>query len=116
MISQAFIPNFSASLIRLDQVDFGFPLWLDMLIDMGSGAVSWFFVQAISSLSQNSKENVTNILSIIIGFVVGVLVHVFLKYWIIIVIALGILLLTAIIICVKNYIQSEKEKSENWKK
>lgn len=97
-----YILNFAAYLIRIDNVDFGFPLWLDLLIDGISGLIAYFFIRSMFSLSKRDEQTWQNVIAIIIGFIIGIIVHIFLKYWIWIVIIIGILLITSIICYIVN--------------
>ena len=104
--------NFATYLIRIDNVDFGFPLWLDFLIDGVSGLIAYFFVRAMFSLSKKDEQTWQNIIAIVVGFIIGIIVHIFLKYWIVITIVLGIVLIVTIVCYI---IKKGKQKKKSAK-
>ena len=99
-------------IILIDNTDFGFPLWLDFIIDCISGILSYFFVKGIFNLSKKDEQTWQNVIAIVVGFIIGIIVHIFLKYWIVITIVLGIVLIVTIVCYI---IKKGKQKKKSAK-
>lgn len=98
--------DFAKFLIELDNKDFGFPLWLDILISAIGGIIAYLFVGAIAeSIDFYDKSAMSlgkNILGIIFGFVIGFVIHIFLRYWYVILAILVLLLVVIVLIFIRN--------------
>lgn len=86
--------KFAEFLFILDNTDFGIPWWLDLLIDSIAGGIAFVLTKSICGAlrirDRESKDTIDNVLSIIIGFVIALVVHIFMKYWIVIVSIIGV--------------------------
>lgn len=95
-----YIFRFVEWLIKIDNTDFGFPLWLDLVVSIFSGIVTYFLVgilfDRIKFYDKDIMSKANTIIGIIVGFVIGVVVHIFLKYWFIIIPILGIFIICSI--------------------
>lgn len=109
LYSLSYVINLAMFIVKIDNTDFGFPLWLDTVIDMVAGFIAYLFVKTLFGLSKNDKEKIKEIVAIVIGLLIGVMVHVLLKYWIIILIIIGVLVVSIIVI---NIIKSKNKKKE----
>lgn len=98
--------NFVNYLIKLDNKDFGFPLWLDIVISTIGGIIAYCFVGGIAGFinfyDKSTMSLGKNIFGIIFGFLIGFLIHVFLKYWYVILSILVLLLVIIILIFIRN--------------
>lgn len=107
------IANFCAWLVSIDNTEFGFPWWLDAIIDAIAGGLAFFITEFICSLvkihDNRSKITLGDVFSIIVGFVIALVVHVFLKYWIVILSIIGTVIVIFVIIVV---LMNKKEKNE----
>lgn len=112
--------KFAELLFILDNTDFGIPWWLDLLIDSIAGGIAFALTKFICSTlhirDRESKDTIGNVLSIIIGFVIALVVHIFMKYCIIIVSIIGAIIVGFIIFIViakirekNNYNKSDVE-------
>lgn len=95
-------------LVLIDNTDFGFPLWLDISIDIFSGVIAYIFMLSLYGISNKNREQTEQIISIIVGFVISFATHCLLKYWYIVVAVLVIFVITTIILLVRN-----KEEKKN---
>lgn len=110
------ILEFAEFLFILDNTEFGFPWWLDLLIDSVAGAVAFGITKAIclfvSIKSKESKETISNVISILVGFAIAVVVHIFMKYWIIIVSLIAVAIVTYVLFTIlKKKKNSELKKN-----
>jgi len=103
--------NFTSWLYILDSTDFGFPWWLDLLIDSIAGGIATtitiMICAALNAKDKKSKDTVGIIVGIIIGFVVAVVAHIFMRYWYVIV---SLIVMAIIGIVVRIVVQNKKEK------
>ena len=88
--------KFAEFLFILDNTDFGIPWWLDLLIDSIAGGIAFILTRSICRKlhirDNNSKDTIDNVLSIIVGFVIALVAHIFMRYWIVIVSIIGALI------------------------
>ena len=81
--------KFAEFLFILDNTDFGIPWWLYLLIDSIAGGIAFlltkFLCGTLRIRDRESKDTIDNVLSVIIGFVIALVIHLFMKYWIVIV-------------------------------
>ena len=110
--------KFAEFLFILDNTDFGIPWWLDLLIDSVAGGIAFVLTKSICGALHirdgESKNTIDNIISIIIGCVIALVVHIFMKYWIVIVSIIGAIIIGFIgYIIISNH--KERKKSENLK-
>lgn len=106
--------NFIEFLFILDNTDFGIPSWLDLLIDSIAGGIAFVLTKSIFVTlhirGRKQKNTIDNVLSIIIGFVIASVVHIFMRYWILIISIIGIILLGFIIFFVVSSYKERKKK------
>lgn len=109
-----FVYDFVAELIKIDNYDFGFSFWFDFTIDTIAGVVAYFFVKVIFySCSKQDKKLIENIVSIVVGFAIGVITHFCIQYWKGILTIAGIVLIVAIICYIIKSINNHKKQKEN---
>lgn len=88
----------------LDYTDFGIPWWLDLLIDSIAGGIAFVLTKSICGTlhirDRESKDTIDNVLRIIVGFVIALVVHIFMNYWIVIVSIIGAIIVGFIIFIV----------------
>lgn len=77
-------------LVSIDNTEFGFPLWLDITIDIITGLITYLFVLSLCGLSNQDRKIVEQVVSIIVGFVISFATHCLLRYWYIIIAVLAI--------------------------
>lgn len=101
-----YIAKVAFFLVSIDNTEFGFPLWLDIFIDIIAGVITYLFMLALCELSNQDKKIVEQVVSIIVGFVISFATHCLLRYWYIIIAVLAIL----IIVAVALFIRSKKDR------
>ena len=106
----SYIFQFALFLMQIDNTEFGFPLWLDIVIDIIAGIITYIFVLSLLNLSKTDKETLSQVCSIIIGFAISCLVHIFLRYWYVVLIALALFITN--IFVVKHIIKVHVKKKE----
>lgn len=89
-------------LVSIDNTDFGFPLWLDITIDIIAGVITYFFVLSLCGLSNQDRKIVEQVVSIIAGFVISFATHCLLRYWYIIIAVLVILVIVAVALSIRS--------------
>ena len=89
-------------LVSIDNTDFGFPLWLDITIDIIAGVITYLFVLSLYVLSNQDRKVVEQVVSIIVGFIIGFVTHCLLKYWYIIIVVLAIFVIVAVALFIRN--------------
>lgn len=112
--------KFAEFLFILDNTDFGIPWWLDLLIDSIAGGIAFVLTKSICGAlrirDRESKDTIDNVLSIIIGFVIALVVHIFMKYWIVIVSIIGAIIVVFITyIIISNHKERNNEVARNKK-
>ena len=114
------ITNFCVWLVSIDNTEFGFPWWLDAIIDAIAGGLAGIITKSICSFigmrSSHSKNTLENVFSIIVGFAVAIIVHIFLEYWIVIIsiiIALIILFVAGVVLWNKKQKKLDKMSDES---
>ena len=98
----SYIFQFAFFLIQIDNTEFGFPLWLDIVIDIIAGTITYLFALSLFNLSKRDKETISQVVSIIVGFIIGLVVHFCLKYWYIVLGIVGLFLVLTLILFFKN--------------
>ena len=102
--------QFAEFLFILDNTDFGIPWWFDLLIDSIAGGIAFVATNFIFGLlDKESKATISNVLSIIIGFVIAVVVHILMRYWIVIVSILGTIVIAFIVYKIVVFLKSKKK-------
>lgn len=108
--------KFAEFLFILDNTDFGIPWWADLLIDSIAGGVTFVLTKSIcGSLhiwDRKINDTIDNVFSIIIGFMIALVVHIIMKYWIIIISVLGTIIIGFIIYLVITHCKEEKENRD----
>ena len=89
-------------LVSIDNTDFGFPLWLDITIDIIAGVITYLFVLSLYGLSNQDRKIVEQVVSIIVGFVISFATHCLLRYWYIIIAVLAIFVIVAVALFIRN--------------
>lgn len=89
-------------LVSIDNTDFGFPLWLDITIDIIAGVITYLFVLSLYGLSYQDRKIVEQVVSIIVGFVISFATHCLLRYWYIIIAVLAIFVIVAVALFIRN--------------
>lgn len=89
-------------LVSIDNTDFGFPLWLDITIDIIAGVITYLFVLSLCGLSNQDRKIVEQVVSIIVGFVISFATHCLLRYWYIIIAVLTIFVIVAVALFIRN--------------
>ena len=89
-------------LVSIDNTDFGFPLWLDITINIIAGVITYFFVLSLCGLSNQDRKIVEQVVSIIVGFVISFATHCLLRYWYIIIAVLAILVIVAVTLSIRS--------------
>lgn len=89
-------------LLSIDNTDFGFPLWLDITINIIAGVITYFFVLSLCGLSNQDRKIVEQVVSIIVGFVISFATHCLLRYWYIIIAVLAILVIVAVTLSIRS--------------
>ena len=89
-------------LVSIDNTDFGFPLWLDITIDIIAGVITYLFVLSLYGLSNQDRKVVEQVVSIIVGFVISFATHCLLRYWYIIIAVLAILVIVAVALSIRS--------------
>lgn len=106
--------KFAEFLIILDNADFGIPWWLDSLIYSIAGGLAFIGMKSLCGAlyihDRESKDMIENVISIIVGFIIAFVVHIFIKYWIVIVSIIGIIVVGLIVYFI---ISREKENKKN---
>ncbi len=102
----SYITKFTFFLINIDNTEFGFPIWLDILIDIIAGVITYGFVLSLFSLSKKDMETAEQVISILVGFTISVATHCLLKFWYII---SGILFIFIVVVIVL-FIKEKKQK------
>ena len=109
------IANFCVWLVSIDNTEFGFPWWLDAIIDAIAGGLAFSITKLICSFfgihDKESKVTLGDIFSILVGFSIALVVHIFLKYWIIILSIIGTVIVAFVIILVLMNRKENKNKS-----
>ena len=104
------IINFGIWLFKIDNTDFGFPGWLDFAISSIAGIIAFAAVGIIADFfgayDKKAMSLTNSIIGIIVGFVIGVLVHAVLQYWYFILAGIGAL---CVILAVFLIIKKRKE-------
>lgn len=89
-------------LVSIDNTDFGFPLWLDITMNIIAGVITYFFVLSLCGLSNQDRKIVEQVVSIIVGFVISFATHCLLRYWYIIIAVLAILVIVAVTLSIRS--------------
>lgn len=89
-------------LVSIDNTDFGFPLWLDITIDIIAGVITYSFVLSLCGLSNQDRKIVEQVVSIIVGFVISFATHCLLRYLYIIIAVLAILVIVAVALSIRS--------------
>ena len=89
-------------LVSIDNTDFGFPLWLDITIDIIAGVITYLFVLSLYGLSNQDRKIVEQVVSIIVGFVISFATHCLLRYWYIVIAVLAIFVIVAVALFIRN--------------
>lgn len=89
-------------LVSIDNTDFGFPLWLDITIDIIAGVITYLFVLSLYGLSNQDRKIVEQVVSIIVGFVISFATHCLLRYWYIVIVVLAIFVIVAVALFIRN--------------
>ena len=58
----SYITKFTFFLINIDNTEFGFPIWLDILIDIIAGVITYGFVLSLFSLSKKDRETAEQVI------------------------------------------------------
>lgn len=98
----SYIFKFAFFLVQIDNTEFGFPLWLDIVIDIIAGVITYLFTLSLFNFSKRDKETISQVISIIVGFIIGLVVHFCLKYWYIVLGVVGLFLVLTLILFFKN--------------
>ena len=111
--------KFAEFLFILDNTDFGIPWWLDLLIDSIAGGIAFVITKSICGALHirdgESKDTIDNVISIIIGFVIALVVHIFMKYWIVIISIIGTIIIGFIVyIVLSNYKEKKKKQTKEF--
>lgn len=96
-------------LVSIDNTDFGFPLWLDITIDIIAGVITYLFVLSLCGLSNQDRKIVEQVVSIIVGFVISFATHCLLRYLYIIIAVLAIFVIVAFALFIRN--KKDRRKS-----
>jgi len=102
--------QFSVWLIELDNTDFGFTWWEDMIISIGAGVLAHVITAVFIDEFSSSGATFENIIGIIVGFIISFVVHCLLRYWYIL-LAVGIALSLAFAIVMIVRKRKEEMKS-----
>lgn len=97
-----YIAKVAFFLVSIDNTDFGFPLWLDITIDIIAGVITYLFVLSLCGLSNQDRKIVEQVVSIIVGFVISFATHCLLRYWYIIIVVLAIFVIVAVVLFIKS--------------
>lgn len=97
-----YIAKVAFFLVSIDNTDFGFPLWLDIIIDIVAGGITYIFMLSLYGLSSNDRKTVEQIVSIIVGFGIGFVTHCLLKYWYIVVAVLAIFVIVTVVLFIRS--------------
>jgi len=89
-------------LVSIDNTDFGFPLWLDITINIIAGVITYFFVLSLCGLANQDRKIVEQVVSIIVGFVISFATHCLLRYWYIVIAVLAIFVIVAVALFIRN--------------
>lgn len=103
------VAEVSFLLVTIDNAEFGFPLWLDIIVDVVAGVITYIFAFLLCGLSNKDKKVAEQIISIIVGFAVSIITHCLLKYWYVIAGILVVIIAVSTVICVKG----KKKESES---
>ena len=106
-----YIFQFAFFLVQIDNTEFGFPPWLDIVIDIIAGIITYLFTLSLFNISKRDKETISQVVSIIVGFIIGFIVHFCLKYWYIVLGVVGLFLVLTLILFLKN--KPKKVAKEN---
>lgn len=98
----SYIAKVAFFLVSIDNTDFGFPLWLDITIDIIAGVITYLFVLSLCGLSNQDRKIEEKVVSIIVGFIIGFVTHCLLKYWYIIIVVLAIFVIVAVVLFIKS--------------
>ena len=104
-----YIAQVAFFLVSVDNTEFGFPIWLDIIVDILSGVITYLFVLSLCGLSNHDRKTVEQVVSIIVGFVISFATHCLLKYWYIIIAVLVFFVVVSIVLFAKN--KKEERKS-----
>lgn len=100
--------GFIVWLLKINNADFGFPRWADILISTIGGIIAYWFIGTIAGFinfyDKSAMSLGKNIASIIFGFVIGFVIHIFLRYWYVILAILVLLLVVIVLIFIRNKI------------
>ena len=108
-----YIFQFAFFLVQIDNTEFGFPPWLDIVIDIIAGIITYIFVLSLLNLSKTDKETLSQVCSIIIGFAISCLVHIFLRYWYVVLTALALFITTTFVVKhISKVHEVKKEKTD----
>ena len=99
----------------LDNIDFEFPWWLDILIDSIAGGIAFVCVKsiwiALRFHDRESKNIVKNTISVIVGFIIAFVTHMFMQYWIVIVSIICAIIIIFIVYYIATKIKESKKRT-----
>ena len=104
----SYIAQVAFFLVSIDNTEFGFPIWLDITVDILSGVITYLFVWSLCGLSNHDRKTVEQVVSIIVGFVISFATHCLLKYWYIIAAVLAVFVVVSIVLFAKNKKEERK--------